>query len=454
MKMLKAEFDKSRTTQITAVLLIYPAIQVTTRSQVLLNGRFLAEEGSFWWAHTLEASAFSILFFVPPLTGYFLFNTNLTFFLWQWLPMTYLPLATTWTSLVIQVQPAFIFLLLTKERSWRFRFLGFALLLFSPIFSDPETFANSINSQTYLAIISMLYLVLWKIPESKTSKLYVGFFLFIGFFSGWYSAILWPLFFLRYWFGRRSKFYFFVTTSSIIAFLFQGTIYLYQKQANLLWPNKGELKLNFYDVMHDQFSIIRFVFTGSQGLSDVRILPLICLVIISLVILKLVFGNLAHIVKSAAKDGKWLISAFVIEYCLVYVGDASPGLGLSGRYLLVPSSALLLIFIFVFLEKGVSQLDQLKFYLLVLFLPFMSFFQYFDTSSSSILNCQSPCISWRENIVKVQAGKSSAYYFWPYKDGNPDWAISSKFPKVRLAPFQAEAMGWKSEYLPPISSIP
>jgi hypothetical protein len=61
-----------------------------------------------------------------------------------------------------------------------------------------------------------------------------------------------------------------------------------------------------------------------------------------------------------------------------------------------------------------------------------------------------PCLTWKQNVDMVASKESSAYYFWPFNEGNPNWAISAVQPKVRLAPFQSEKMGLVSEDLPPM----
>lgn len=427
-------------------------MQITFRPEILTNGRLLAEEGSIWWAHSLNSNFFSTLFYIPPLTGYFLLNANLLMLFVNMVPISYIALITTWISLLLHTQIAFASLVLTKGGQWKYRILSFSILLFSPIFSDPETFANSINSQTYLALVPIIYLAYWTVPHSFISRVYIYTLMFLSFFSGWYGAILFPLFIIRYFLSDRSKFHKYVVAVSFVGFCTQSFTYIYQIRNDFLWPNKGRLKFDYYEIYLDFVSLIRFSLTGVQGLSGINTLQLCLVVAVLILAIKKYFSSKQLWPKFIPGKDKylWLALAFAVEYFLVYVGDASPAAGLTGRYLIVPSGILVLC-LAIYFADDLAQISRKSLLVFIAVIQFtLSIIQFSSTASHPLLECSKPCLTWKQNVELVSLRQSSTYYFWPFNEGNPNWAISAEQPKVRLAPFQSEKMGLLVEELPPI----
>jgi hypothetical protein len=449
---LTRSIQKNHKIQIAILFAIYILVQIAFRPEILTNGRLFAEEGSIWWAHSLNSNFLSTLFFIPPLTGYFLLNANLLMLFTNLIPISYIALMTTWVSLLLHTQIAFVSLVLTKGREWKYRILCFSILLFSPIFSDPESFANSINSQTYLALVPIIYLALWTVPHSFISRVYIYTLMLLSFFSGWYGAILFPLFLIRYFLGDRSKFHKLVVGVSFFGFCTQIFTYIYQIRNDLLWPNKGRLKFDYREISLDFLSILKFSFTGVQGFSSINPLQLCLTVTILILATMRYFSSNQPKPKFIFKENKyvWLACAFAVEYFLVYVGDAEPGTGLSGRYLIVPSG-ILVLFLAINFADNLAQISSKSVLAFIAIIQFMlSTLQFSMSSSHPLLRCSMPCLTWKQNVDMVASKESSAYYFWPFNEGNPNWAISAVQPKVRLAPFQSEKMGLVSEDLPPM----
>ena len=97
--------------QVITIFAVYLIIILATRNSVLVPGRLFAEEGSIWWAHSINADFGSILFFVSPMTGYFLLNCNLIMLIAKFFPIFFVPTLVTWISFLAQAQIALIFLL-------------------------------------------------------------------------------------------------------------------------------------------------------------------------------------------------------------------------------------------------------------------------------------------------------------------------------------------------------
>ena len=437
-----------RLIQILGIFLVYLFLQVLFRQDVLLHGRFFAEEGSIWWANSLSADFFDTFTFVPPSGGYFQLYTNLLMILVKFIPISLAPLVTTWVSFLVQTQVAILFLILTRQYQWRFRLLGFTIFLASPILAEPETFANSINSQVFLGLTSILYLILWITPKTKPDKIYTYLILFISFFSGWYAVILTPIIMARYLLGKKTKFHLAVVITAFLALILQTSIALHQRQAGSLWP-RGNKSISIDEIVRDLASI--FYFTGfGSGKSFTDIAFKIVTLALILVLLKYAIHT-TEIDKAWIRSKTiWAVLAFLAEYFLVYFGDAWPTKGLDGRYLIVPSGTLSILFMILGAKVLEPVLKGRILFFFFLALIAISFSHLYENRNSVFLNCDDPCITWQENLEGIEKGELSAFYFWVINHGNPDWAVSSINPKIRLAPFQAETIGIEDSPLPPL----
>jgi hypothetical protein len=151
-------------------LIVLGLTTLIVRRDVLFYGRFFAEEGSIWFANSLSSNVVEQLTFVAPMTGYYTANVNLIILISSLIPLKFIPFFTTWISLFVQFLPAIFFLNLTSTRSSSFRLIGFLVLCLHPIFFEGETFANSINSQTYLAMCAIICVSFWREPIRLSLK--------------------------------------------------------------------------------------------------------------------------------------------------------------------------------------------------------------------------------------------------------------------------------------------
>jgi hypothetical protein len=254
--------------------------------------------------------------------------------------------------------------------------------------------------------------------------------------------------------GERNSYHKKIVSLSFVAFLVQVSVFFNQKMNDLIWPEKGLQIIDTHQVILDLTSIVKFSTTGVQGFSRLGTIQFF-----GVLILTLLCFNGIKISKGIQLDfsikqnkGIWLLLIFLVEYTLVYFGDASPGAGLIGRYLIVPSGVATL-FIAIVIGEKLAKSGTLLF--LVFFLSVqlsLSVVQYNYTKNSHLLRCGNPCITWIENVQEVSNGSRSTYYFWPFNNGNPNWAISSVTPSIRFAPFQSEVMGVPTIFLPTLDS--
>ena len=438
---------KARNVALFCVVFSYFVFQIWLHPKIFLEGRFFAEEGSIWWANTLNSSIIQQIFFVPLMTGYFCGITNFVVLIGNLLPINIAPLATSWVSFIIQLQVCVIYWHYSSKSHFKNRILMLCIFLYSPIFFISETFANSINSQTFLGLIAAIFLFYWQDPAGRFFKAYLYIVLLFSFLSGWYGVILTPLYLIRLMFEKRSTYKKIIVLSISLCFILQFLVYGYQKNHNLLWPEKNSLNFTLDSVTSDAFSLFKGLFwMYSDDLNFAHYLAGSFILVIMFLSIK----NIRQSERKMLSNYFYFLGAFILEYFLILAGDATPAPGLHGRYLVV-----LVGLIFFGILNFITDFIDVKFAFLILFFIFTVRLLVLGTELSeykkdSYVNCSDKCLSWQENVAGVQNGSFFAYYFWPQNIGEPDWAISSRNPRIRLAPFQALVMGVPKEIIIPL----
>lgn len=147
-----------------AILLIAFCAAIVAREPYLLaHPRFWAEEGTVWFQFASSHSVIQTILFVYPLSRYFNLTANIGAVLSSVtaarVGLEYAPAATTFLAFLIQAL-ALALILFGRSRlfdsHWK-RVTGCLIVLFAPTATD-EIWLNSINSMSYLGLISLLLL--------------------------------------------------------------------------------------------------------------------------------------------------------------------------------------------------------------------------------------------------------------------------------------------------------
>ena len=407
-------------------IMFYIIFAIFRSREILLNGRFFAEEGSVFWSYSLSEGALNILQYVPVIQGYFCFNCNLQIYLSTLVPITYSPLVTVWVSIFISLLPSFFFYQLTdKTYENSYRILASITILFLPSLNLLEVFANSINSQVYFAVCCLVIL-LYGLDEKKYLKLQY-LILIISFLSSYYALILLPAFFIKYLLTRNSKLLpalYFGLISSII----QINVLIYSAITNSIYEGKLEIKgglAYLIDILKLSFSINIFGEKYFRNLSPDLFGFLIFVFLIYFAIKK-------------KNDSTLLIImlVYMLQIFLVIFGQA--GSSFSQRYAVVTSTVAFFLFIHIF-GKSKSNSKIILYFLIVGLLNFN--FQ----GGSYFIECNENCTIWSEQVKEVKEGSRELYVHWPMGEGNPYWFTDAKNPRPNPAPFQKEIIG--DEYM-------
>ena len=404
-------------------VVIYFILSYVRSSEIITQGRFFAEEGSVYWSYALSNSALNLIQYVPVIQGYICFNCNLQIYLSTFVPIQFAPLVTVWTSLFIALLPSFFFLKLTeKVYKKEFRVLASITILFLPSLNLLEVFANSINSQVYLAISSFIIL-LYGLKDKKLIKSQYTV-LIISFFSTYYSLAFLPLFLIRLS-REKTKSLFYVLLFGAFGTVVQLNILYYVYSTDSIYQGKLQLKGGF-DYL---FEIIKLSLTlNFMGEKYYR--SNLGIVIFFILIISILF----FLSKNINFTYLTIITSFFFQVFLIYFGQA--GNSYSQRYAVVPTTVIFFLFIH-YLGKN----NLLNKY--ILFFLFIGILNFQTQGGAYFVNCHEHCVSWDIQVDKVNNEETDKYVHWPMGEGDPYWFTDAKNPQPNPAPFQKKIIGEK-----------
>jgi len=406
-------------------IFLYILILYLRSPQILLEGRFFAEEGSIFWSFSLANSFLDTLLYTPIIQGYFGLNTNIQILLSNLFPLQYSPLVTVWTSIFISLLPSIAYFNLTKSSETDLhRLLVSISFLLLPSLNFLEVFANSINSQTYLGVTSFIIIIKgFNRDTNKLHKLEL-FILFLSFFSGYYSLILLPVLFARLLIEKNKK----IILPIIFGFI-SGIINLnvlfYALNNKALYEGKldSNTDLNYFLSIFKK-SLVLNLFTekyfNNKTLGNILLFLFLILTI---------YIFMSYNVKNKI-EFFYIYLALVLEVILIFIGQA--GETYDQRYAVVVPT--IVSFILINFLKSY----KLEKYFLI-FLIFIGCLNFNFQRSDYFIDCKEFCISWQDQISSID--NNPIIVHWPLGEGDPYWYTNFKDPKPNPAPFQIEIFG-------------
>ncbi|HZY67069.1 MAG TPA: hypothetical protein VFE52_00690, partial [Devosia sp.] len=158
------------------------------RPDALLDAKFWAEDGKYWYAQAHNDGVWASLF--RPHTGYLQTFSRVTFSIAQIVPLEYAPMLANALGLIVRALPA---LLLASRRfdwaDWRARLLIATFYLLMP--GIDEVHPNITNAHWYIGLY-MLMVVVSVPPRSRWGQVHDYGALLIGGLSGPFIAFLIP----------------------------------------------------------------------------------------------------------------------------------------------------------------------------------------------------------------------------------------------------------------------
>jgi len=323
-----------------AVLLAYGVLVCLRMPQIVVKGRFWAEEGSVFFRHAWDMPAWQAAW--APYGGYLNIVANLAALFARWaLPLRLAPYATIGVGLFFQLLPPLL-LLTARDRwlgPWPVRLAGVALLLFIP--GSEEIWLQTLHCQFELALCCGILVSLdARIGPSLAL-------LVLAPLAGPVSVALCPLFVLRAALERRLARVIqccALCAGALVQVLFfltpvPGRAYALHPVINLSVVTLRHLAIPFLGMneAEDVNTALHATFAASHIPWVATVLPILILGALGVALLRL----------GVAQAGVWFFASFVLTAGFSYFGAIGGGLSLldvlaSQRYAVAPQSLLVL----------------------------------------------------------------------------------------------------------------
>ena len=379
---------------------------------ILIEGRFLAEEGNFFFRNSFLYGPVYGLFQVIPAGGYFELWTNIASVFATFVSLEYAPLVTVYFSLIVLFC---IFVAILNFESELFitdyqKYFACLVILLSPPMT-PEVWLTSLHSKSYFAILIFILLFQKDGPICILKKKYSFFLLFISGLSSIYACVLWPIFLLKYLFFKNKKnFYNFV--SIFFASCIQFVIIFYFNYINIAKSNRFALE---YDkIISFCYNILAKSFFGKEGtyyiITELNLFTSPVLVKLLIFIFISSFFFLA--IKIKDKIFILIILSFIWQSIFVIIGSMYSNF-VGGRYGVVPGVFLIfLIFRIYQLQKNIFLKIFFSFFLASSLIA--GFYEYkYKTNLPKLLYCLN-CPSWKEEVAKWKNDQNYHLRIWDY----------------------------------------
>ena len=215
------------------ILLLTILVIVFYRSPyIFLNGRFVAEEGQFFFRNSFLYGPVKGLLQIYHGSPYFNFWANISSVFASYLPLEYSPLGTVYMAFLVQfylfvfiIYSESNFLTLNKDKA----IISLLVLIAPPMVAS--VWLNTLTSQIYFTILTIL-IFFQKEVRGKFFTKFSPLVIFISGLSSLLPCVLLPFFSYKY-FKDRNRFNFLNFISLLLPTIFQSILYIYVKINNL-----------------------------------------------------------------------------------------------------------------------------------------------------------------------------------------------------------------------------
>ena len=328
-----------------------------------------------------------------------------------------------------------IFYLILFKKSYLFeknylKFLGALICLVAPTLSF-EIWLNAINIQVYFGILGLIILFLKEDENNYTHSLL----LFIGGFSGIYTCLLTPLFFLKYIYKKN---FYDLLNFIILAFccLIQLILIFYISAKVIpIGSQVGNTSLTFtlskFEIISFFYNVIIRSFFGStlptflaslyqielyNVFNEKNILNLLFFISTSLLILStFLIYFLYNFLKKKEEKIIYisLLALFVLtSFIVIFGGDTN---SLHGRYSSLPS--IILIFIILHISNSINyRFIKIFSTFLIISTVFFGLIDFRMQEYIMYFDCIN-CPDWNDEVRKYKLDNSYQLNAWPYHIG-------------------------------------
>ena len=376
---------------------------------IILNGRFISEEGFIFFKNSFENGPIYGFFQIFWETGYLNLWVNIGSVLALIPSLEYAPFVTVYLALSLKI---YIFALILFSESifsqnLRDKIFISLIVLLSPLMV-PNIWLNTLNSMSYFGILTIL--IFFQKNEKITFYEKISpYVLFVSGLSSLYSSILAPFFLMKYYLNKNKINLYnclFISLSAAIQF----SIIIYAKFNNLIFEYKTGISsvklINYcYNVIAKSLlgrEISQFL---TKQVVDTNQLILLSIVLITVVILGIYF-----LIKEKDKILNFLVLIFIVESLFVLIGSSHEQVG--GRYAVVPG--ILLLFIMYRLFQ--NNTNFLKFFFMIIVINSLVIGAYefrIKARNLNYLDCIN-CPIWVDEVKKWRIDNDYKMQIWNY----------------------------------------
>jgi hypothetical protein len=397
------------------ILLIFFLLLIFYRSPyIFINGRFVAEEGSFWFRNTYLFGPIKGLTQIFFGSGYFNLWANISSVVASFLPLEFSPFGTVYMAFLVQLF-LLIFIIFGESNFLKNGYDKFFICL-ATIVTPPmvaEVWLNTLTSQVYFSMITILIYFQKNDFKNLLNKLSPIILLISG-LTSLIPCVLFPFFFYK-WFVKKNFSNLINLFALGFATLVQSLIFIYIKINNL---ELGGINLR-YDITFEKiisyfYNVVVKTFLGRDlsqatfhNFFDLSHLPLIIFLLTVLFLVFLIFNF-----KNIKEDEilKFLILFFIIQSLFViYAGKDNQ---VQGRFALIPG--ILLLFTTYRLSQITIGITKIIFTILLFFSLTTGFYEYkINNKYKHFLECIN-CPIWKDELRNWKMDNNYELKIWNY----------------------------------------
>jgi hypothetical protein len=405
-----------------SILAVMVLLGLSRSPYLFTHGRFWAEEGVLHFRYMYLKPFPQDILYIQTRTGYY----NLFADVGTWVASNFsllrAPLVTVWFSFGLVVTLVWVSLawpsdLLSTARAK----IAAAVLLVVGTLALTEVWVNTINAQTYLALLTVLLLFV-RVDEIRRPRYAVGIcLLVIAGMSGLYSVALAPLFFISALWDRKVRRWGFAAAIGGAA-LIQAVVFLKSRSSGTVAESKTAIPAlgdvyrsvagwQVTGLLLRQNTTTRLVGQTRHGTGNGALIIGVLAV--------LLFGLLGLLLWKAPKRRvtALLVGALLITEVLVLVGDLAGEAG--GRYAVVPVGILTLMLIYGATTSSPPPLRWAG--VAVLGLVLLVGLSQFWTERPKNLRCID-CPNWTAEVAAHEQDPEHGLQIWPYDRPKP-WLL-------------------------------
>lgn len=445
---------------VVSVFAAVAIVAVVRSPEILLSGRFWAEEGTMWWANARASNALETLLYVPDLAGYFMLNTNVSFVIAGIFPLQYQPLIVTWLAVLTMATPAMVYLSVSRSHPTIWRVVVALFMMVGAPLLEPEVFSNAINAQVFLGLGAVLVLVYD--DESHAPRRSLLAFLVLAGLSGMYAAILAPLFALKALSdnptrsstenqraravspstGTRSQVignHWAQAGVMSLCLLIQLTVFMYQRSSGKVYSTKATklpsiqdltvfAESNFHSLLGNRDGATAVLTSGLPSPTRTVLIGAVLISFVVFAVAEVAQRLRVRFAKTPATGSlpngdrtnqaiAYLALSYVLVSVFVLIGfaDSYP----HSRYQVLATSILGLCVVEV--SRSIRSNRMMIFVFVVLVFALSTASGIRDDQRNFITCDAATCMPWADQVRAVSEGSLDSYQFWPFSG---PWTVS------------------------------